>query len=145
MSQIALCRRFQCFHSGTGRQWKACGIQEVSFRMLWAGLCHGDEGCVSLTFRSALRWWWPGLSGFYVKKWYRRLFFFFFSKVFCHSKLRGRQLTLRFQRIIYFFTMHFLTHFLAILALSLRRKDFLYLNVVGFECLFQNSLFPERK
>lgn len=46
--------------------------------MLWAGLCHGDEGCVSLTFRSALRWWWPGLSGFYVKS--GTVGFFFFSQ-----------------------------------------------------------------
>lgn len=42
------------------RTSEAYGIQEVSFRTLWAGLCHGKEGCVCLIFRSALRWWWPG-------------------------------------------------------------------------------------
>lgn len=35
----------------------------------------GEEGCVNPIFRSALRWWCPGLSGFYVK-WYPRFFFF---------------------------------------------------------------------
>lgn len=99
------------------------------------------QGLCQPIFRSALG------KRLLCRKWYHRLFFFFFfPKVFVIAKSMAPAHLGVLEN--YLFPYNALSNpFLAILALSLRKKDmfFLYLSVVGLECLFQNSLFLERK